>query len=396
FDRAEAGRMLAGLGNRVFLMRNAHESAPVLFQTRWALSYLRGPMTMPQITGLAVRSASALVSEPVENAAVPVAHSTAETAAAPATRERAVLPHVTEFFMRPARSGGKILYRPRLVGFCKLHVVDAKHGIDTWLRRTVLAPFADSDGTVNWEEAETLEVTAEDFDRQPLPDAVFAELPAQTLAAARYSVWGKEMAAALYQTFTLELFAVPALKLVSVPGESEETFRSRAAQRLREQRDQAMAKLKARYAPKVQSLTDQIRRAEERLNREKAQAGQQRMSTVISFGATLLGAFMGRGARSVGTVGRAATAMKSASRIGKEAGDVARAVAGMEVLQARLSELEAAFEREIADMDQPLTPETVEIDRKPLRPRKTDLSVGTLGICWLPWRRAADGVVEPA
>ena len=45
FDRAETDRLLSGLATRTFLMSNAHDDAPALFQTRWALSYLCGPLT---------------------------------------------------------------------------------------------------------------------------------------------------------------------------------------------------------------------------------------------------------------------------------------------------------------------------------------------------------------
>lgn len=406
FDRAETGRLLAGLGNRVFLMRNAHENEPVLFRTRWALSYLRGPLTLPQIKILAAQGApddavqpptasADAVSAPVAAPAAPATATASITA--PVQQERAALPQaVKEFFQRPAREDGQILYRPRLVAFCKLHVVDAKHRVDTWLNRTLIAPFENDEGWVNWEEADTVETAVEEFGRQPVADAVFAQLPARALSADSYAAWGKELAAALYQTFTLDLYAAPALKLISQLDEDEETFRVRAAQLLRERRDQEMEKLKTRYAPKVQTLTDQIRRAEERVSREQAQAGHQKMSTAISIGATLLGAFLGRSARSVGTVGRAATAMKSASRIGKESGDVERAATNLEVLQGRLRDLEAEFESAVAALDEPVTPEQVAIERRPLRPRKSDISVGTIGLCWTPWRQAADGMVEPA
>ena len=49
FDRPAMGRLLSGLGNRVFLMHNVHEDAPEVFESRWALSYLRGPLTRSQI-----------------------------------------------------------------------------------------------------------------------------------------------------------------------------------------------------------------------------------------------------------------------------------------------------------------------------------------------------------
>ena len=49
FDRKQMGELLAGLTSRVFLMNNVHEDAPVVLESRWAMSYLRGPLTREQI-----------------------------------------------------------------------------------------------------------------------------------------------------------------------------------------------------------------------------------------------------------------------------------------------------------------------------------------------------------
>jgi hypothetical protein len=52
FDKQQMERTLAGLGNRIFLMNNVHEDAPRVFQTRWAMSYLCGPLSRGQIKRL--------------------------------------------------------------------------------------------------------------------------------------------------------------------------------------------------------------------------------------------------------------------------------------------------------------------------------------------------------
>ena len=52
FDKNRMEQTLAGLGARIFLMHNVHEDEPVVFETRWALSYLRGPLTRSQIKAL--------------------------------------------------------------------------------------------------------------------------------------------------------------------------------------------------------------------------------------------------------------------------------------------------------------------------------------------------------
>jgi hypothetical protein len=79
------GQLLAGLGNRVFLMNNVHEDQPVLFESRWAMSYLRGPLTRDQIRKLLEPLRPAL-------AAVGAALTRPGPASAPTSRRPAALP----------------------------------------------------------------------------------------------------------------------------------------------------------------------------------------------------------------------------------------------------------------------------------------------------------------
>jgi len=51
-DKGEIDKLLSGLSQRIFLMHNVHEDAPVVFESRWAMSYLRGPLTRDQIKKL--------------------------------------------------------------------------------------------------------------------------------------------------------------------------------------------------------------------------------------------------------------------------------------------------------------------------------------------------------
>lgn len=51
-NREDLSRIISDLGKRVFLLHNVHEDAPVTFQTRWAMSYLRGPLTRTQVRDL--------------------------------------------------------------------------------------------------------------------------------------------------------------------------------------------------------------------------------------------------------------------------------------------------------------------------------------------------------
>ena len=93
FDRGSMEEILAGLGQRVFLLNNVHENAPVTFQTRWALSYLRGPMTREQIKMLTadrkVTPAPAAVAAPATSPAVSAVPAASSQPAAPPHRRSA-------------------------------------------------------------------------------------------------------------------------------------------------------------------------------------------------------------------------------------------------------------------------------------------------------------------
>ena len=51
-DRNYLEGVISALDNRVFLLHDVHQPQPVVFQSRWALSFLRGPMNREQIATL--------------------------------------------------------------------------------------------------------------------------------------------------------------------------------------------------------------------------------------------------------------------------------------------------------------------------------------------------------
>ena len=386
FDRAKMEQTLAGLGNRVFLMRNVHDDESVVFQSRWAMSYLRGPMTLPQIKELGAGAAKvASVSEV----------STIAPAIQDGTPRPVLAAEMEEYFKRVKSSVGELVYRPGVVGVSKLHFVDAKADLDTWVTFGHLAPVGE-DGFAVWEESEQVVDPKSELEDQPQAGAKFSALPPAANRKQSSEGWKKTLAAHLYQNVTLNLMSCPSLKLAAKPGETEGDFQTRLAQLLREKRDEAVDKLKARYAPKLQTLGDQIRRAEEKVSREKAQAGQQKMQTVLSVGVTILGAFLGRRVVSATSINRAASSMRSASKIGKEQADVERAGESVAVLQDRLQALEKQFADETEALQGQFEPSAVGIEKVQIRPRKSDIMIGQVGLCWTPWKKGSDGMLEPA
>ena len=204
------------------------------------------------------------------------------------------------------------------------------------------------------------------------------------IEAANYKDWARELANWLYANEKVELFRSPSLQETSAPGESERDFRVRLQQRAREERDREVARLRQRYAPRLASLEERLRRARQALAREQEQARSQQLQTAVSIGSTLLGALFGRKLMSSANVGRAGTAVRSMSRARKEAGDVQRAGETIEALEQQLAELQAEIEAETGRLTAALDPMAEPFESLVIRPKKTGIQVRFTGLVWAP------------
>lgn len=388
FNRQEMEGILSGLGKRTFLLHNVHEDAPVIFQTRWAMSYLAGPMTREQIKKLmAERKAS-------QSGAIPA--QVVSQAQTPKSTELPLMPQGVPVYFAPASgAGSELIYYPAVAGFSEIHYSSATHSVNETLPLKLAAQFEDGPVIIDWEQAEELNLDVRNLSDKPIAGAQFGELNKEAQESRSYDKWQKDLIQFIRQKRGLKLYKNKAFKETSEPGETEAEFRARLAQLQREDRDLEATKLRQKYAEKLDKLEERLRKAEYAVTKQAEQAKQQQMQMIVNVGTTLLGAFMGRKKVSATTISRASRSVMSAGRMQQEQKDVAMAQETVEGIQQQMADLEAELEREVNLLSGSIDPSSLELDEVLIRVNSTDIKLDAFMLLWLPYHRDSQGRLNP-
>jgi len=413
FDRPAMEEVLAGLGQRVFLLNNVHENAPVTFQTRWALSYMRGPMTRTQIKALMTAKkaqmprlnapAARAAPKTVAAAAFPATPTATTTAAAapgivqpPAASKPPVMPPGIRAYYLPASGAGQGLeYIPALAGWLDIHYSSIKYNVEASEKAALATVLEQGPVILDWDRAEELRLDPVELEHTHLAGAYFNPLPAAAGEIKSYSKWNKDLMRWVRQNRPLRIYRSNRFNFSSDPGESKADFLARLAQAARENRDLEVEKLRRKYSAKFNTLNNRLMRAEQAVMREKEQSQSSKIQTAISFGTAVLGAFMGRKAVSVSSASRFGTAARSASRVRKEAMDVARARETLEATRVQLQELEARFQADVERLEASFDAGNEQLQEILIKPKSTDMTMEFFGLVWMPYRRDARGQLAP-
>ncbi len=386
FDKARMGEVLAGLGSRVFLMHNVHEQAPVIFETRWTLSYLRGPLTRPQVKRLA-EAAGGDATPAADRVTEGDAGSQAGTAPAglPPSPPPVLPPGITAMFVpvRGAAADAPLAYAPGLYVAASVRIADKKRQIAETVPVQAIVPLQAGASPLAFDRAARVDVAPEDLETTPRGPAAYGDVPTAATTPRNYDRWRRDVATWLYDTEAVTLQEHAATGLHSMPGEADGAFRARLAQALREKRDASVDALRRKYASKIAAQQERIRRAEQQVGKQEQEVSSSTGSAILTAATGVFGALFGRRTFSATNAGRIGSAARGAGRVLKEKQDVARAKETLAAEQAKLVDLQATVEAEAAalavadDTLQPLV----------LRPRKSDITVTTATLAW--WHDAS-------
>ncbi len=396
-DVAEVDNVISGLGKREFVLRRAGTDTTEVFTTRWAMSYLRGPMTRDQISELMVaersRAAGAAPNAP-PTAGGTTATGAAEAASQLANDETTVMPEIADGIpvrwvdvAAPwlAEAGGDSLGRrlqAAVVARVQLRYDETKADlVHDEEYECVISPITES---VDVSRAIAVDYDERDLRTDAPAGAVYAMSDAPLATKSLFSGVERDLKDYLARSLTMEIAANPELKLYGRPGESTEAFEIRCLQSADAAADAETAKLRDKYEAKATSLRDQIAAAQDRADVLDEQVNGQRNSELLSTAGSILGGLLGGSRSRGGLLGKLGTA---ASRRGTTNASRERLDAAenkVERLQASLEDLELELSQDITEIDARWMALGKGIETMQIPLEKTDIKITQLVLAWLP------------
>ncbi|HPQ69795.1 MAG TPA: DUF853 family protein [bacterium] len=381
---------LAGLGKRQFFVRNVHATEPAVVGSRFAMSFLRGPLTKEDLTRLPQTASAAAAPEPVaervEGLFQPpnIAGVERHFLAPEALRDPEWLA-VFRAGGQHASSPDHTLYAPALYVACQVRYDDTKAQVlyDETVSR-VIAGLDALDRLPAYEDDETPRADLAPFfnDFAP-PNARFLPLPSWLDDPAEFEQAQRQFVDYILRSKMLPLFVNRELKMYSRPGENEEQFSQRCAELADERAKEQLEKVQARFQTKLTRLEDKRRRLGGKLDDKRQEAGSRDMESMTGMLESAAGFLFGR-RRSIGravssTMRSRRMAQKAHRRHEQLADDLAALEADIENLHDEMAETEEKIYAEFEEKAQRIEPYPVPAERADIRPLKR-------AIIWAPLR----------
>jgi hypothetical protein len=405
-SRGQLDRMISSLQSRAFMLHNVHEDAPVVFYTRWAMSYLRGPLTRPQVQELAGDQAPppAPGVTTVEAAPTPAPAAKPVPRPAPATAPYSKVPpqlpsSVKQVYLPvripleaaltemardrdwSVRSGseqqGYLVYEPVLIGLAEVRFVHTKSR-QTHAEDVAYLVQVGEGHSVNWAEGK-VRLEARDLVSRAERDAFFADLPSDLGASTHHTALRKDFEDYLYYNSSITLLHNPHVDLYSEPGESETSFQRRCRRAAEDAHDEEAKKLKDKYERELDRIEDRLQREERELEQDKIEHDARKQEEVLSGVDSLIGLFTGRRSSS-----RLSTASRKHRLTRQAKADIEESEEVIDELEDQIDELEEQAKLELDELADKWGELIEEVEEIEVRPRRADVRLELFALGWLP------------
>jgi hypothetical protein len=377
FNRQEMDAILSDLKSRVFLVNNVHSPGPIVMQTRWAMSYLRGPLTREQIRVLMKDRKEGVAPESLQ-----------KTVQSATTRHEAAQPMLSSNIVQKfwpldgePEKDCHIEYRPALLGEGKLHFIQAGAIIDIWRSCTVLKPIHGPIADPVWDAALVFEQIRA-LVGSPTANGRFANLPPELAQEKSYRSWERDLKEWLYQSERYVQWQHRPTDTRSKQDETEDEFRVRIAPAAR----------KAEQERIEREFDADIKKTAEAIAKAEAQAAKYKwwwFGSVWRVIEIVLVRLLGGKSRKQLVTATSTDQMNRGRRSYSEAQE------DLDQLQSKLTELQDERSKQLAALETNFLPATIALDKIEISPRKSDIDIRSVILVWLPWQVDVNGQAQP-
>lgn len=454
FDRSASDKMLSGLGKRVFLINNVHDrGGPSVFQTRWAMNYMAGPMTRKQIASLnklagvdkeaiadsdvadvkekqaaesEVKSKAgqksrklkgkrtsnkeqASATEQPENAEPESAMPQVVKALSKYTQTRqSVASGLDEFFLpqkysfyRALQRGNTpisvndaekvgLVYKPALLMQVDVLFTDRKGSYSERRRYATMVADPAKRASLDFSKYSIEAIDPDELDSESDDDVYFSQLDDVYSSSRKIKPVSRKYIDYIYREAVLPLFSNPNFKITSDPNESEQSFLARCQEEADEKEEVELDKIQARFDKKLDRLHTKLRREQRELGEDEDTLAALKVETMVSYSKTLAGFASGLfGRRRRSTVSSSLT--KRRQKQNAEA-DVRESIEEIDALRKELNEQKAEHEAEMLEIDRKWQELAKEIEVIKVSPLKKNIELEVFGVVWRPhWVANVDG-----
>jgi hypothetical protein len=385
FDRNHFEGPLSTLPPRVFLLQST-TGTPRFVQSRWAMSYLRGPLTRDQVSVLQPEREIedwGMETDSDNKASLLNASVAMTTARSPISNLQSprpqLPPDVREVFLPAAMVQADIRYAPHLLASASVRITDRASGVHDAERYTYLVPLGAVAQLPDFAQAQLRhDIALTDLQNVPSPNAQFELLPGGINAR-----WMKQVERLLiehvYRHGVTTLYFNRSLKLYSQPDESQLDFRHRCEIVAREKRDQEAQKVHAQYDRRMQTLQDRVAREHRELSQDRAELSGRQREELLGGVESLFNFVFGR--RQSYAVAYGARRRREVENAQQDVRESEQAIAKLQLdLQAVADEYKDALNA-LSDKWMRALSDMTEV---PLAPKKNDIFVDIVALAWVP------------
>ncbi|MCX6063302.1 MAG: DUF853 family protein [Caldiserica bacterium] len=356
-DRAWFTGVLGSLKPRQFLLHNIHTARHIVVQSRFAMSYLRGPLTKAQIGELMAPRKQEF--EHVTHEAMPTSGP---------SRYLPAFPDGISVQFAPVPAGTTV--DPYVFGEADVAYEDKTTSAFVQQHLFLTIP-ASQWSTVDWSTAEQLPENVAWSDKAP-DGVLFQDVPADLQKPASW----KTLTARFKDTLKvrpLTLLTSKVYKVAQQDSETEAQFMARLGVLSAPDITRAVSEVQEKLAVKQRKLQDDLTETQQRLNIAQMQARSSGTTEGVQAVETVIG-FLTKRRRSVSAIARS---HGIAQRQREQANDLQQKVTD---LQQQVSVLAAQTQASVTEAEQAARAKYLAVDQKLLRPKVSNIVVKRVGV----------------